>query len=300
MIEAAIRDAPTDMQTITHSHTMQEWADAARVRGERIGCVPTMGYLHAGHLSLVGEARRRADRVVVSIFVNPLQFGASEDLERYPHNLERDSELLTAAEVDVLFLPAVTAMYPEGFQTYVEVERVTRDLCGASRPAHFRGVTTVVAKLFNMVKPHVAVFGEKDYQQLVAIRRMAADLSFDIEIVGAPIVREPDGLAMSSRNAYLSAAERQAARCLSRALHATRTQVERGESDALRLLAAARRIVADEPLARLEYAALVDPETLEEISTVHATALLALAVHIGTTRLIDNCFLEIGKLRGQR
>ena len=233
---------------------MQHWADAARARGQRIGLVPTMGYLHAGHLSLVAEARQRADVVVASIFVNPLQFGANEDLDRYPRDLERDTQLLTEAGTDVLFLPDAQAMYPEGFQTHVEVERVTRGLCGASRPTHFRGVTTVVAKLFNMVKPHVAVFGQKDFQQLVAIQRMVADLSFDIEIVGAPIVREADGVAMSSRNAYLSPAERAAARCLSRRWRRRRRWSTRGESDGLRILAAARRVIADEPLARLDYA----------------------------------------------
>jgi len=280
------------MEVITTAREMQRWSDAARSRGQRIGLVPTMGYLHAGHLSLVRAAQRRAGLVVASIFVNPLQFGAHEDLERYPRDIERDRRLLTDAGTDVLFLPDVREMYPEGFQTHVEVERATRGLCGASRPAHFRGVTTVVAKLFNMVKPHVAVFGEKDFQQLVAIQRMVSDLNFDIEVIGGPTVREADGLAMSSRNAYLSPAERQAALCLSRALQAARAQVERGETDALRILAAARRVITDEPLARLDYAALVEPETLEEVAAVSGAALLALAVHIGKTRLIDNCVLS--------
>ena len=287
------------METINTVKDMQHWSDAARTRGQRIGFVPTMGYLHAGHLSLVAEARRRADVVVASIFVNPLQFGANEDLARYPRDIERDSQLLTAAGTDVLFLPDVKEMYPEGFQTTVTVERVTRGLCGASRPTHFQGVTTVVAKLFNMVKAHVAVFGQKDFQQFVAIRRMVVDLNFDIEIVGAPIIREADGLAMSSRNAYLSTPERHAARCLSRALHAAATLAERGEDDALRILAAARRVITDEPRARLDYAALVDLDTLEDVTTVRAPALLALAVHIGKTRLIDNCVLSIPKLKAE-
>jgi len=284
------------MNTITTVQQMQRWSDAARAKGQRIGFVPTMGYLHAGHLSLVAEARRRADFVVASIFVNPLQFGANEDLARYPRDIDRDTQLLTAAGTDVLFLPDMTEMYPEGFQTTVTVDRVTRGLCGTSRPTHFQGVTTVVAKLFNMVKPHVAVFGQKDFQQLVAIRRMASDLNFDIEIVGAPIVREPDGLAMSSRNAYLSGPERQAALCLSKALRAASEQVERGETDALRILGAARRVITDEPLARIDYATLVDPDTLEDITTVRAPALLALAVNIGKTRLIDNRILKGPKL----
>jgi pantoate--beta-alanine ligase len=280
------------MEIITTVLEMQHWSDAARARGQRIGLVPTMGYLHVGHLSLVAEARRRTDVVVASIFVNPLQFGANEDLDRYPRDVERDTQLLGGAGTHVLFLPDVKEMYPEGFQTAVTVDRVTRGLCGAARPSHFQGVTTVVAKLFNMVKPHVAVFGQKDFQQLVAIRRLVADLNFDVEIVGAPIVREADGLAMSSRNAYLSDRERDAALCLSRALTAAATQVGRGETDGLRILAAARRVVTDEPRARLDYAALVDPDTLEDIATVRAPALLALAVHIGKTRLIDNCLLS--------
>jgi len=280
------------MQVINNIQDMQQWSDGARARGQRIGLVPTMGYLHAGHLSLVEEARRHTDLIVASIFVNPLQFGAHEDLERYPRDLERDTRLLTEAGTDALFVPDGRSIYPEGFQTTVTVERVTRGLCGAARPTHFRGVTTVVAKLFNIVKPHVAVFGCKDYQQLVAIRRMVADLNFDIEIVGAPIVREPDGLAMSSRNAYLSRAERHAARCLPAALAAAQAQVERGESDGLRILAAARRVITDEPLARLEYATLADPETLGGGTTVNAPTLLALAVQIGKTRLIDNCILN--------
>ena len=280
------------MQIITTVLQMQRWFDGVRTHGQRIGLVPTMGYLHDGHLSLVAEARRRTDVVVASIFVNPLQFGVHEDLERYPRDIERDTELLTQAGTDVLFLPDGKEMYPEGYQTTVTVDRVTRGLCGTSRPTHFQGITTVVAKLFNMVKPHVAVFVQKDFQKLVAIRRMVADLNFDIEIVGAPIVREADGLAMSSRNAYLSGAERQAALCLSRGLQAAAAQVERGETDGLRILAAARRIITDEPLARLDYAALVDPDTLEEVTTVRTPALLAVAVHIGKTRLIDNCILS--------
>jgi pantoate--beta-alanine ligase len=250
-------------------------------------------------VSLITEARRHAGVVVASIFVNPLQFGANEDLARYPRDLERDTQLLIEAGTDVLFLPDVKSMYPEGFQTAVEVERVTRGLCGAARPTHFPGVTTVVAKLFNMVKPHVAVFGQKDFQQLVTIKRMVADLNFDIEIVGAPIVREADGVAMSSRNAYLSPPERAAARCLSQALAAAAALIQRGETDGLRILAAARRVVADQPLARLDYASLVDPETLEDVNTVNGSALLALAIHIGKTRLIDNCVLSVSKLNAE-
>jgi pantoate--beta-alanine ligase len=279
------------MDVITTVRAMQDWSDAARRRGQRIGLVPTMGYLHEGHLSLVTEARRRAAVTVASIFVNPLQFGANEDLARYPRDIPRDTRLLTEAGTDVLFLPEVSEMYPEGFQTTVTVERVTQGLCGVSRPTHFRGVTTVVAKLFNMVKPDVAVFGRKDYQQLVAIQRMVRDLNFDIEVIGAPIVREADGLALSSRNAYLSAPERAAALCLSKALHAAQAAVGRGETDAERILATALAPIKTEPLARLDYATLADPETLAEVSAVNGAALLALAAYVGKTRLIDNCIL---------
>ncbi len=279
------------MQTIDQVAAMQAWSDATRGAGQRIGLVPTMGYLHAGHLSLVHEARRRSDRCVASIFVNPLQFGANEDLAKYPRDLARDSSQLAEAGVDVLYLPDAAAMYPPGFQTEVTVSGLTRGLCGRSRPTHFRGVTTVVAKLFNAVKPHVAVFGEKDYQQLATIRRMAADLDFEIEVIGMPIVREADGVAMSSRNAYLSPAERDAARCLSRALAAAREAVAGGEADAAAVLARAQRVCEAEPLARLDYAELVDAETLEPVARLERAALLALAVYIGKTRLIDNAVL---------
>ena len=267
------------MRELTTPAAMREWSDATRAGGRRIGLVPTMGYLHDGHLSLVAGARARADTCVASIFVNPMQFGAHEDLAAYPRDLERDRSALAAAGVDVLYLPTAAAMYPQQFQTEVSVTRVSAGLCGQSRPGHFRGVTTVVTKLFNAVRPHVAVFGEKDYQQLAVIRRMAADLDTGIEIVGMPIVREADGLAMSSRNAYLSAAERAAARCLSRAIAVGRAAVESG----------VRR--ASEVLARVDYAELVDADDLEPIDTVQRPALLALAVFIGKTRLIDNTVL---------
>jgi pantoate--beta-alanine ligase len=282
------------MLLITSPSEMSIWSDARRAAGERIGLVPTMGYLHAGHLSLVAAAQARADRVAVSIFVNPLQFGPQEDLERYPRDLERDRELLQNAGTNVLFVPDAGAMYPEGFQTQVEVERTSLGLCGASRPGHFRGVTTVVTKLFHIARPHVAVFGEKDYQQLAVIRRMTRDLDFGIDIVGVPTVRERDGLAMSSRNAYLGPAERRAAVCVPAALEAARRLFATGERDALRILAAARQVIGEEALARIDYVNLVDADTLEQVTRVDAPALLAVAVRMGKTRLIDNCVLAQG------
>jgi len=268
-----------------------------------------MGYLHEGHLALVRECQRRADATVVSVFVNPLQFGPAEDLDRYPRDLGRDAALLERTGVDVLFAPEVPEMYPPGFETHVEVERSTRGLCGAHRPGHFRGVTTVVAKLFNIVRPHVAVFGEKDFQQLVVVRRMARDLDFNIEIVGVPTVRDEDGLASSSRNAYLTPEQRRAALAIPRALSAAREAFVRGERRAAALLAAARAPLEAEPAVRIEYVAVVDAQTLAECSTVTRPARLALAVWVGRTRLIDNCALgeaadgverEIALPRGNR
>jgi pantoate--beta-alanine ligase len=279
------------MRELTTPAAMREWADRTRAAARRIGLVPTMGYLHDGHLSLVAEARRRADVCVTSIFVNPLQFGANEDLARYPRDLDRDRAALAAAGVEALYLPSADGMYPIGFQTEVSVSKVGNGLCGRSRPGHFRGVATVVAKLFNAVKPHVAVFGQKDFQQLAVIRRMAADLDLGIEVIGVPTVREADGLAMSSRNAYLSASERTAARSLSRALAGGRAAFAAGERRAAAVLARVRAVLSAEPLARIDYAELVDADTIEAVETIDRPALLALAVFIGRTRLIDNVVL---------
>jgi pantoate--beta-alanine ligase len=279
------------MILITHPEEMASWSETERLSGKRLGLVPTMGSLHRGHVALVEEAKRRTRRTILSVFVNPLQFGPQEDLARYPRDLERDSAMAEAAGVDVIFAPSPESMYPEGFETHVEVERATVGLCGPFRPGHFRGVTTVVAKLFHQTRPHLAVFGEKDFQQLAVIRRMVRDLDFGIEIVGAPTVRDPDGLAMSSRNVYLSAAERQAALCIPNACEASRRLYASGERDGLRLVGAARRVLSDEPLTRIEYVTLVDAETMEEVSTAVSPVLLALAVRIGKTRLIDNCVL---------
>jgi len=251
-----------------------------------------MGYLHEGHLSLVRRARQECESVVVSIFVNPAQFGPGEDLARYPRDLERDLHLLEPLGVDLLWAPTEEVMYPPGFQTWVEVEGLTRPLEGAARPGHFRGVTTVVAKLFNAVQPQVAYFGQKDAQQATVIRRMTQDLNFPIEIVVCPTVREADGLAMSSRNVYLDPQQRRAATVLYRALSAARAAYDGGERQAERLRQVMRQVLASEPLAQVQYVSCADYETLEELEQVRGRALLSLAVFIGKTRLIDNFVLE--------
>lgn len=255
------------------------------------GFVPTMGYLHEGHLSLVRRARAENDRVAVSIFVNPTQFGPHEDYNRYPRDLERDLRLLEPLGVDLVFAPSVEEMYPPGFQTWVIVDEVSRPLEGAARPGHFRGVATVVTKLFNIIQPDRAYFGQKDAQQAVVIRQMVRDLNIPVEIVVCPTVREPDGLAMSSRNTYLSPEERQAATVLFRALQAAKAHYEKGERDAERLREVMREVIRAEPLARLDYVSVAHPETLQELSHVEGPALLSLAVYIGKTRLIDNILL---------
>lgn len=276
------------MKIIEDIQEMQRIALAARSDGTTVALVPTMGYLHEGHASLMREGRERGGLLVASIFVNPTQFGAGEDFTTYPRDLERDAGIAAAAGVDVIFAPRAGEMYPAGYQTYVDVERLTLPLCGASRPGHFRGVTTVVGKLFNIVQPHVALFGKKDYQQLAVIRRMVADLNFPVEVVGMPIVREADGLAMSSRNSYLSPEERRAALCLSRGIAEARRLFAAGERASGRLKGAVEAVVAAEPLAETDYIELRDGDTLEEVALAGGNTLLALAVRIGKTRLIDN------------
>lgn len=276
------------MQIIESISAMRRWSESERRQNRRIVLVPTMGYLHEGHLALVREAKARGDRAVVSIFVNPTQFSPSEDFAAYPRDLERDRKLLENESIEVLFLPAVEEMYSAGAQTHVEVEKLSLPLCGSLRPGHFRGVATVVAKLFNIVQPQVAIFGEKDYQQLQVIRRMVRDLCMDVEIVGHPIVREADGLAMSSRNAYLTPEERQAAVCLSRSLCKAQRLLRRGETSAPALLRLVHAELAKEPLAEVEYVRLCDAETLEDMDRVNDAVLLALAVRFGKARLIDN------------
>jgi len=280
------------MKVIEKVSEMQTWSEAERCAGKRVALVPTMGFLHEGHLCLVREGRKSADHLVVSLFVNPKQFAPDEDYKNYPRDLKRDQKLLEAEGADVLFCPSVEEMYSKDCQTHVETERLDRILCGAFRPGHFRGVATVVAKLFNIVRPHLAVFGLKDYQQFQVIRRMAEDLNFGVEIVGHPIVREKDGLAMSSRNAYLHQQERKAALCLYRSLQKAESLVRRGEREGGRVLSSVKDEIGKEPLARLEYASLCDPGSLEELENIDGEALLALAVWIGKARLIDNMVLK--------
>jgi pantoate--beta-alanine ligase len=257
-----------------------------------VGFVPTMGYLHAGHLALVQAAREQNAAVIASIFVNPTQFGPNEDYQSYPRDLARDRELLQAAGVDLLFAPPVAEMYPPGFTTAVDVGPLAERLEGASRPGHFRGVATVVARLFNLVQPRRAYFGQKDAQQVVVVNRLAADLGFPLEIVAVPIVREADGLALSSRNVYLQGPERLAARCLSAALRTAAVANAAGTRDAAALRRLVRDRVGQEPLARLDYVSVADPVSLDEIEGVARPALLSLAVWIGRTRLIDNVILD--------
>ena len=271
---------------------MRATSRQARHEGKRLGFVPTMGALHEGHLSLVRAAKAQCDAVAVSIFVNPLQFAPTEDLAKYPRTFERDRELLEKEAVDILFAPTPEEMYPAGAVTYVTVEGLSEKLCGKSRPGHFRGVTTVVAKLFHMVEPDLAFFGQKDAAQAAIIRRMVRDLNLPIEIVVCPIVREPDGLAMSSRNAYLSPQERKSALVLHRSLTQVKKQFDQGERNASKLIEAGKRALAQEPTVRLDYLEIVDPATLDPKQELTSTALVAIAAHVGNTRLIGNILLK--------
>jgi pantoate--beta-alanine ligase len=280
------------MQVINDLKKMQHLAQGWRARGEKIVLVPTMGYFHQGHLSLMEYGRTQGNYLVVSIFVNPTQFGPQEDLERYPRNFERDCGLARDVGVDLVFAPDAVQIYPAGYQTFVTVEKVTQGLCGASRPVHFRGVATVVLKLFNLVQPQVAVFGEKDYQQLITLQRLVTDLNLPVEVVGRPLVREPDGLALSSRNVYLSLEERRSALKLSQALFKARDLVADGERVRQNLFALIKPMLSSDPVIILDYLVLVDNQTLEEITEIHGQARLAIAAWVGRTRLIDNILLE--------
>jgi len=280
------------METIRTISWMKEKAREARLEQRVIGFVPTMGALHAGHLALVERAKRDCSPVYASIFLNPKQFGPHEDLSRYPRPLESDIEKLTAANVDGLFLPEAAELYPPRFSTYVHVEGLSERLEGKSRPGHFRGVATVVLKLFEIVQPNFAYFGRKDAQQVRLIQQMARDLNLDLEMVVCPIVREPDGLALSSRNAYLEGPDRQAATVLVRSLQAAAAEVDAGTRDALELQHAMRKVLESEPRARVDYAEIVDAETFEPVVRVAHRSYTLLAVYIGRTRLIDNMLLE--------
>lgn len=276
------------MKIISSIREMQAFSESVRNAGQKISFVPTMGYFHEGHLSLMREGRQRGDCLAISIYVNPTQFGPSEDFEKYPRDFERDSSLAEGVGVDVIFYPEDKEMYPELYQTYVNVENVTENLCGLSRPGHFRGVTTVCAKLFNIVKPHYAIFGRKDFQQLIAIKRMVLDLNMDLEIIGMPIVREADGLAMSSRNVYLRTEEREAALSLSRSLKMAKEMYDGGEKDVSAIAERVRKYIEGHPYTVIDYAKICDTTTLKDIGRIEGESVLALAVRINKTRLIDN------------
>jgi len=263
-----------------------------RAAGRTIALVPTMGFLHEGHLELMRAGKQHADKLIISIFVNPTQFGPGEDLDQYPRDMDGDLQKARGVGVDIVFMPPVEEMYPDRFQSRVHVENLPQHLCGLSRPGHFDGVTTVVAKLFNITKPHLAVFGQKDYQQLAIISRMVMDLNMDVRILGVPTVREPDGLAMSSRNSYLSPEERRSSLCLKKSIDLAREMFHGGEDRAHAIADAVRSLILSHPFTDIDYVALCDPITLDDLDVLTEEALLALAVRVGKTRLIDNCLLR--------
>jgi pantoate--beta-alanine ligase len=280
------------MKVIETIEEMQKESESLRTAGNIISLVPTMGFLHEGHLSLIRVAKEHSDKVIMSLFVNPTQFGPSEDFEQYPRDTEGDLEKARTTGVDLVFMPPVEEMYPEGNQTVVTVKGITQRLCGLSRPGHFDGVTTVVNKLFNSTKPHLAVFGQKDYQQLAVISRMVMDLNMDIKIIGVPTVREADGLAMSSRNSYLHGEERKSALCLKGALELADKMFQDGTRQASLIKEAVESFIHSHPFTKVDYIAMCDPLTLEDLQTLGDESLLALAVRVGKTRLIDNCLIR--------
>lgn len=281
------------MIVITSPKEMNAWSQTMRVKKERIGFVPTMGCLHAGHLSLVDVLRKqgKCGQVVMSIFVNPLQFAPNEDFDKYPRTWDHDKKLAEGAGIDVLFYPTAADMYPANAKTFVEVGDMGKVMCGITRPSHFRGVTSVVAKLLNIVAPHVTVFGQKDAQQFFIIRRMVHDLMMETELIMAPIIREKDGLAMSSRNMYLSADERDQAVCLSESLEMARKMISGGEKNTGVIIQKMHDHIQSHPLAKIDYITIVDTETLDELTNINSNALIALAIYFGKTRLIDNIIL---------
>lgn len=280
------------MEVIGTVEQMQRLSESYRRAGDTIALVPTMGFLHEGHLELMRVGKRYADKLIISIFVNPTQFGPSEDYGQYPRDTEGDLKKARNVGVDIVFMPSVEEIYPDGFQTKIHLEKVTKHLCGISRPLHFDGVTTVVAKLFNITKPHFAIFGEKDYQQLIVISRMVMDLNMDIEVMGIPTVREEDGLAMSSRNKYLNPEERKSALCLTKSMDLAGQMLRDGEKDAGVIKEAIESLINNHPFTDIDYVILCHPTTLEDLETLGDENLLALAVRVGKTRLIDNCILR--------
>ncbi len=278
------------MKIVSTVAEVREYVKTWKKQNKSVGLVPTMGYLHEGHGSLITKAREQNDKVVVSIFVNPMQFGPKEDLESYPRDLDKDAAFCEELGADLIFHPEPEEMYHKGFSSFVDMTVLTEELCGLSRPVHFRGVCTVVSKLFNIVTPDRAYFGEKDAQQLAVIRHMADDLNMDIEIVGCPIIREEDGLAKSSRNTYLSKEERQAALILSKAVRLAKEMMENGEKDCLKIISAMKELIEAEPLARIDYVKIVDQLTMQQVEIIDRPVLCAIAVYIGKTRLIDNVY----------
>jgi pantoate--beta-alanine ligase len=289
--EGVLRGA-ISMQVIEGIKEMQEVSERIRREGKKIAFVPTMGFFHEGHLSLMRYGKQHADVLIISIFVNPIQFVVGEDFGDYPRDFARDCELADQVGVGIVFAPDVSVMYPRGFQTHVSVESLSKYLCGAFRTGHFRGVTTVVAKLFNIVKPHIAIFGKKDFQQWVIIRKMVEDLNLDIEVVGLPIVRERDGLAMSSRNTYLTEEERGSALSLCQSLSMAENMVASGERDASKIIKEIKGFILSKCYTKIDYVSICDPDTLEDLQVLKSKSLLALAVRVGKARLIDNTLLE--------
>lgn len=280
------------MEVIRDPKEMRRVSEKVRRKGKRVGFVPTMGYLHKGHLSLVRTCKKKADFVVVSIFVNPAQFGPGEDYDKYPRDFERDLRLLKKEGADVIFYPDERSMYPESYSTCVKVKGLTEALCGRSRPGHFDGVTTIVTKLLNVVRPHMVVFGQKDAQQVLVIKRMVRDLNFDVEIDVEPTIREADGLAVSSRNLYLSEEERREAIILYQALNKAKEMIGRGERNAKEIIKEMRRIISKKPRTKIDYISIVETENLREVEEIKGEVLIALAVWFGKARLIDNIIVK--------
>ncbi len=284
------------MKIINHIDKMKTYARIMKKENKLVGLVPTMGYLHEGHLSIIKAARNQSDIVIVSIFVNPVQFGPDEDFEKYPRDIKRDEELAKECGVDIIFYPKKEDMYPEGFSTYVDVEKLTKALCGKSRPGHFRGVTTVVMKLFEIIKPDIAYFGQKDAQQAYVVKKMIEDLNMDIITKIMPIIREEDGLAMSSRNIYLTKSERKDASLVYKSLKLAEGLIGSGEINPKKIIKKMRDLLSEKPSLKIDYISIVDTKSLKEVTTVEGEVLIAIAVFIGKTRLIDNIILSPSSL----